>query len=58
MTTRLQFRTTIGEYLEDSSTTPLWSDAALNEFLTAAIRAYGRSFPRQATPATEPPQHL
>src|SRR5215208_6150464 len=54
MTTRLQFRTTIQEYLEDSSGTPLWSDAALNEFLTAAIRAYGTSFPRQATAATDP----
>jgi hypothetical protein len=54
MTTRLQFRTTIREYLEDSSGTPLWSDAALNEFLAAAIRAYGTSFPGQATVATDP----
>src|SRR5215213_1501511 len=54
MTTRLQFRTTTREYLEDSSGTPLWSDAALNEFLAAAIRAYGTSFPRQATAATDP----
>ena len=44
----------IREYLEDSSGTPLWSDAALNEFLAAAMRAYGASFPRQATAATDP----
>jgi hypothetical protein len=33
---------------------PLWSDAALNEYLAAAMRAYGARFPRQATVATEP----
>jgi hypothetical protein len=54
MATRLQLRTTIREYLEDASGTPLWSDAALNEFLAAAMRAYGASFPRQATAATDP----
>src|SRR5215210_2002717 len=54
MATRLQLRTTIREYLEDSSGSPLWSDAALNEFLAAAIRAYGTSFRRQATAATDP----
>jgi hypothetical protein len=54
MATRLQLRTTIREYLEDSSGSPLWSDAALNEFLAAAMRAYGTSFPRQATAATDP----
>jgi hypothetical protein len=54
MTTRLQLRTTIQEYLEDSSGAPLWSDAALNEFLVGAMRAYGTSFPRQTTVATDP----
>jgi hypothetical protein len=54
MTTRLQFRATIREYLEDSPGAPLWSDAALNEFLAAAIRTYGTSFPRPATTATDP----
>src|SRR5918993_5630782 len=53
MTTRLQLRTTIREYLEDSSGSPLWSDAALNEYLAAAMRAYGTSFPWQATAATD-----
>jgi hypothetical protein len=39
----------IREYLEDALGTPLWSDAALNEFLTAAMRAYGTTVLRQAT---------
>jgi hypothetical protein len=56
MTTRLQLRTTIREYLEDlvATGTPLWSDAALNEFLAAALRTYGARFPRQATATTDP----
>jgi hypothetical protein len=54
MATRLQLRTTIREHLEDASGSPLWSDAALNEFLAAAMRTYGTSFPRQATAATDP----
>ena len=33
---------------------PLGTDAALNEFLAAAVRAYGATFPRQATAATSP----
>jgi hypothetical protein len=56
MSTRLQLRTTIREILEDLAATgsPLWSDAALNEYLTAAMRSYGARFPRQATAATDP----
>jgi hypothetical protein len=54
MTTRSQLRTTIREYLEDTTAAPLWSDAALNEFLVAAMRAYGARFPRQATATTDP----
>ena len=54
MTTRPQLRTTIREILEDTTGTPLWSDAALNEYLAAAIRAYGARFPQQATVATDP----
>jgi hypothetical protein len=54
MTTRLQLRTTIREYLEDASGTPLWSDAALIEFLAEAMRAYGARFPRQLTAETDP----
>src|SRR5687768_3787948 len=54
MTTRLQLRTTIREILEDATGTPLWGDAALNEYLAAAMRTYGTSFPRQATAATDP----
>ena len=52
MATRAQLRTTLRERLEDTSGTPLWADAALNEFLAAAVRAYGATFPRQATAAT------
>src|SRR5215213_5537111 len=54
MTTRLQLRATIREILEDSSGSPLWSDAALNEYLATAMRIYGARFPRQATAATDP----
>jgi hypothetical protein len=54
MTTRLQLRTTIREILEDTTGSPLWSDAALNEYLAAGMRAYGVRFPRQATAATDP----
>src|SRR4051794_39331870 len=54
MTTRLQLITTIREYLEDASGTPLWSDAALIEFLAEAMRAYGARFPRQLTAETDP----
>jgi hypothetical protein len=54
MTTRLQLRTTIREILEDTTGAPLWSGAALNEYLAAGMRAYGVSFPRQATAATDP----
>src|SRR5215207_9463001 len=52
MATRLQLRTTLRERLEDTSGSPLWTDAALNDFLTAAVRAYGATFPRGATAAT------
>ena len=54
MTTRLQLRTTIREILEDTTGAPLWSDAALNEYLATAMRIYGARFPRQATAATDP----
>jgi hypothetical protein len=54
MTTRLQLRTTIREYLEDTAIAPLWSDTALNEFLAEAFRIYGSSFPRQTTTTTDP----
>jgi hypothetical protein len=54
MTTRAQLRTTIRERLEDTTATPLWSDAALNEYLAGAIHAYGVRFPTRATAATDP----
>lgn len=54
MTTRVQLRTTIRERLEDTTATPLWSDAALDDYLAAAMRAYGVRFPTRATAATGP----
>ncbi len=52
MATRSQLRSTVRERLEDTSGSPLWSDAALNEYLGTAARAYGVAFPRRATAAT------
>lgn len=52
MTTRLELRTSLRERLEDTGTAPLWLDAALNEFLTQAMRVYGVAVPQQATAMT------
>jgi hypothetical protein len=52
MSTRLQLRSTLRERLEDTSGAPLWADASLNEFLAAAVRTYGATFPQAATAAT------
>jgi hypothetical protein len=52
MATRGQLRNTVRERLEDTSGAPLWSDAALNEYLVTAVRAYGVAFPRRATAST------
>jgi hypothetical protein len=52
MTTRAELRNTVRERLEDASGSPLWSDAALNDYLATAVRAYGVAFPRPATAAT------
>lgn len=49
MTTRLQLRTALRERLEDTSGSPLWADAALNEALVEAVRQYGVRLPTQAT---------
>ena len=54
MTTRAQLRTTIRERLEDTTAAPLWSDAALDEYLAGAMHAYGVRFPTRATTATDP----
>jgi len=53
---RLPLRTTIRELLEDLAATgsPLWSDAALTDYLVVAMRTHGARFPRQATAATAP----
>jgi hypothetical protein len=52
MTTRLELRTSLRERLEDTGASPLWSDGALNEFLTQAMRVYGVAIPLQTTAAT------
>ena len=52
MTTRAQLRTTIRERLEDTTATPLWSDAALNDYLAGAMHAYGVHVPTRATVVT------
>jgi hypothetical protein len=54
MATRAALRGALRERLEDDSATPLWSDAALNEYLANAIRSYGARFPRPATGVTGP----
>ena len=52
MTTRLDLRTSLRERLEDTGSAPLWSDAALNAWLSEAVRQYGVQIPVQATAAT------
>ena len=52
MATRAQLRASLRERLEDTSGSPLWSDATLNEYLTQAVSAYGVTFPRPATAGT------
>jgi hypothetical protein len=52
MTTRAELRTSLRERLEDTGAAPLWADAALNEFLTQAMRIYGVAVPLQTTAAT------
>jgi hypothetical protein len=53
MTTRLELRTAVRQRLQDESVTPLWSDATINEFLSAAMHRYGVLFPKEAI-ATAP----
>ena len=52
MATRPHLRNTTRERLDDTTGSPLWSDAALDEYLAAAIRTYGVAIPRAATAAT------
>ena len=52
MTTRLDLRTSLREHLEDTGSAPLWSDAALNEWLAQAVREYGVRIPLQVTATT------
>lgn len=47
MTTRLELRTAVRRRLEDTGGSPLWDDAALNDFLAEAIRRYGTPFPKE-----------
>ena len=52
MATRPQLRAGVRARLEDAAASPLWDDAALNEFLAAAVRAYGVRFPVTRTAIT------
>lgn len=52
MATRAELRSAVRERLEDTTSAPLWSDAALNAYLVAAARAYGVAIPRRATAVT------
>ncbi|HEY7035084.1 MAG TPA: hypothetical protein VH482_27335 [Thermomicrobiales bacterium] len=47
MTTRLELRTAVRRRLEDTGGSPLWDDAALNDFLAEAMRRYGVRFPKE-----------
>ena len=47
MTTRLELRTAVRRRLEDTGATPLWDDAALNDFLAEAVRRYGTRVPAE-----------
>lgn len=51
MATRAELRAALRQRLEDTTLSPLWDDAALNEALAGAVRAYGLRMPKQvATP--------
>jgi hypothetical protein len=50
--TRADLRTQIRLRLEDTSGSPLWADADLNDYLVEAMRAYGAHFPAETTTAT------
>ena len=53
MTTRLHLRTALRLRLEDTSGSPLWDDATLNDALTGAMRSYGARFPMEQVAAVE-----
>jgi hypothetical protein len=55
MTTRAELRTALRLRLEDDGVAPLWDDAALNDMLGAAVRAYGVAFPQQVTTGVNVP---
>ena len=48
MVTRAELRTALRRRLEDTSGTPLWDDAMLNDALAGAIGRYGARFPPEA----------
>src|SRR5436190_21730969 len=47
MTTRLDLRTSLRKRLEDTTGSPLWDDALLNDVLAEAVRSYGARFPAE-----------
>jgi hypothetical protein len=53
MTHRATLRDALRQRLEDTTLSPLWDDAFLNEALAAAIRAYGLRLPKQVATTVE-----
>lgn len=53
MTTRAQLRTMVRTRLEDTTATPLWSDAVLNELIRQAVYNYSTVVPLQAVMSVE-----
>jgi len=51
MATRAELRAALRLRLEDGAAVPLWDDAALNDALAGAVRAYGGRVPREAAAA-------
>lgn len=47
MATRAELRSAVRRRLEDTGASPLWDDAALNDFLAEAVRRYGTRFPQE-----------
>jgi hypothetical protein len=55
MTTRAELRSRLRRFLDDPDPdAPLWPDAALDDWLANAARAYGARFPREATVTLAP----
>jgi hypothetical protein len=47
MTTRLDLRMAVRRRLEDTGASPLWDDAAIDDFLAEGMRRYGARVPKE-----------